>query len=413
MRRCPACDEDTDYNSYTCEYCGYADPGWQDVLRGQYKVKQFPIRMPIVSSPSYNIRIVDSRSRLEQVIPISSFCDGTQLAYELRLFDHALQRLNGDPTPRNQTELTPDNGPVLRFDYRPMAQDWDASVVVDEFTGDVLPANVGVLSLLEVRRCIEVAARRWQGLIAIEAILPPADHPVTDLLLEANLIPPVASLQREFRQDGRSGRFGALETVLPAYTLNAATKGMLPDGVYNQLDNLVAVGRISQNYSRHLRGAIMELADNGYRHGNGECTIAAFMRNESLMGEQININLPLTDTAARQIHLYVSCYTLGPTLAEKLGTTTERDAVKSVLAYQSANMAGSGLGLGLAGPLCRARDMAEGTIVVTSGNYSRIDMPNGIVREWTAEAGIALPGVHICLLVPLANIASMAVLQAS
>lgn len=418
MRRCPACDEDTDHNTYVCEFCGYSDPAWHDTLRGPRSLRQLQAQFHATTRADSAPSSVVSHSAPRDVgilyaIPITSFCDGNQLAFELSIFERKLRAstVGGDAT--NPDSSSGGHRPVLRFDYRPMAHDWDASVVEDEFSGDVLPANVGVLALVETRRCIEFAARRWAGVAKIEVVLPPRDHPVTGLLVAANLIPPIAAGGIDHQQGSAKGRFGAVDTVLPAYTLNATTRGVLPDSVHEGLDELVSAGRMGPAFSRHLRGAIMELADNGYRHGNGECTIMACLRNESLERDRLNIEVPLSDTAARQVHLYMSCYTLGPTLAEKLGSASEREAVKQVLAFQGASPVGGGMGLGFGSPLSRARDMAEGTIVVISGNYTRIDMPNGSVREWTTEAGLVLPGVHVCLLVPLANVVTLVVPQAS
>jgi hypothetical protein len=395
MRKCPACDEQTDDGESICAFCGYADPGWQQNLHA------LPLWLNMIGRPS----------RFEYVIPISSFVDSNELAYELQLFERGWQSHDAAIKQQSSAGQRVHSGhPLLQFNFQRMAYDWDSSIITDEFTGDLLPASVGIAGLIDARRAMEVAGDRWQNQVHIEALLPPSNHPVTDLLTAANLIPAGVRVRQSLssRQPIQVGKFGALETIVPVYRVTAQTKGQLPDNLYERLDELARVGQIDQQFYKPLRNALQELADNGCRYGNQECTVAVFLRNEAIAGQRSAVRLPLTDTTVKQVHLFMFCYTTGPTFAGVRGVKSEREAVASTLAHQPATGMGSGLGLGLGGTLSRVRDRAEGTILISSGGYTRIDMPTGIVREWTVESGIALPGVLTCLLIPLANVAAVA-----
>jgi hypothetical protein len=355
-------------------------------------------------------------SRFEYVILISSFVDSNELAYELKLFERGWQAHDAAVEQQSSTGQRVRCGhPLLQFNFQRMAYDWDSSVITDEFTGDLLPATVGLAGLLETHRTMEVAKGRWQDQVCIEALLPSSDHPVADLLTAAKLIPAGVMVRQSplSRPPIRIGRFGALETIVPVYRVTAQTKGQLPDELYRRLDELAQVGQVDRQFHKPLRNALMELVDNGCRYGNQECTVAVFLRNEAIAGSQSTIRLPLTERTVKQVHLFMFCYTTGPTFAGAQGIKSEREAVASTLVHHPATAMGSGLGLGFGGTLCRVRDRAEGTILISSGGYTRIDMPNGIVREWTAESGIALPGVLTCLLIPLANVAAVAAPAAS
>ncbi len=294
MHRCPACDEMVDHDVAVCMSCGYHDCGWEENLR----VAQGPNALHV---PAYH-----APPRYEYSIPISSFADTGYLAHELALFERGWRSHNALHHVQTQR-------PILRFDLSPLGHDWDASIVIDDL-GGVLPANVGVVALMEARRAIEVAAHRWGSVIEIEAILPPTAHPVTDFIKQANLIPPQARAVRTHGSSGALVPFGSVETIVAATQVNAATGGQLSQAVYRGLDALGDVGGISKAYHRHLRRALMELADNGFQHGGGECTVALFLRDEGAMGTQAAARLPLSPSAARRIHLYLHCYTSGPSL---------------------------------------------------------------------------------------------------
>lgn len=51
---------------------------------------------------------------------------------------------------------------------------------------------------------------------------------------------------------------------------------------------------------------------------------------------------------------------------------------------------------------------AEGSLSINSGNYSCIMLPDGLIREHTSAGNDYLPGVHFCMLVPLATVLDMA-----
>lgn len=393
MRKCPDCDEQTGDDGIVCEVCGYADLGWQQNLLALSRW------MSISARPS----------RFEYTIPITSFVDSQQLAFELMLFERGWREYDAAiQLPVATVQRASLGQPLLRFNFRPMEFDWNSSVITDDYTGDILPASVGVTALLEAHRAIEVAKKRWQNQVCIEIMLPPSSHPVSNFLEAANLIPPgVPAIQaRPSGYHSRTGSFGALETIVPVCRVTTQTVGQLPNHVYRRLDELARVGKIDAKFQSPLRKALMELVDNGYKYGNQECTVAVFLRNEATPSPDSAIRLPLSESAVKQVHLYMYCYTTGQTFAQARGMDDEREALASALDYKSTTSTGGGRGLG--GTLCRARDRAEGTILVSSGRYTRIDMPNRIIREWTSESGIALPGVLTCLLIPLANVASVA-----
>lgn len=410
MRKCPACDEPNDHNTVTCAFCGYRDIGWESTLRlarlgGWHLTRRISSS---VAEEHIGARAPIAPDNVEHTIPVTSFTEAGEYAHELRLFEHTIAwEANLDapyvtPLPLKRYRLT--------FDFRPVAHDFDSSVSIDDYSGDVLPASVGIVALSDARRAIEVAQGRYRGAVNIAALLPPSSHPVTHFLQEANLIPDGVCVELQPTLTTTAVPFGALETIVPAYEV---VQSQLPNSTFSRLDELVAAGRISGEYRRHLRHAVMEIADNGFRHGNGRCTIAVFLRNESATRTDASVHLPLTADDARKVHLFVLCYTIGPTLADTLNVADDREAVAQIMSRDISSSLGGGLGLGLGGALCKARDKAEGTIMVSSGRYTRVDMPNRMVREWTAEAGSVLPGVSTCLLVPLAKVAALSVPRAS
>ena len=400
MRRCPGCGELTDCFDSECWSCRYMDPAWGEVLLSGRKqtndsdhVHSLEVsRTPPEQPDRWLSRVV--------VIPISSFSDSSELAYELAGVHKATAGMLG----KEPLEI--------RFDFTQLGFDWEASTESEEH--EFIPGSIGVLALTEARRAMQLACQTW-GFTRVTALLPPLGHPVSELLQEAGMLSELPSINvknmqcwtQETNSAPSYARAIDLETIVPFTGIGTATNGQLSDLFHFRFDALSARGAIGREFRSPLRQVVMNLAENAADYGHGGF-IGCFLRQEKgksagTKGRLVGSNL---FDPRKHTHLFINCFTLGPSLSEVTGYANEWLAAGAVLGEGFTSRANGG-GSGMETIMRTVVERATGTVYLNSKNYVRVISPDGIVRENTLGGDLYLPGVHICALIPLAVVAQL------
>jgi hypothetical protein len=147
----------------------------------------------------------------------------------------------------------------------------------------------------------------------------------------------------------------------------------------------------------------MEAAENADIWGGGG-RIACFLRQEkrgtSRFGHQDR-----TFSPARETHLFLHVFSIGPTLAETTGKGSEWEAAIAIAEGFSTRPSSGGNGMPRI--LQAITETTSGTVFISSGNYTRIITPDGLVREFLSAGTDYLPGVHLCAVIPLAVVSQI------
>ncbi len=400
MRRCPGCGELTDYFDSECWSCRYIDPAWVEVvMNGRKQTNTFDH----IHSPEASGRPPEQPSKCSPrlvVIPISSFSDSSELAdvYTAKAGTFGTEPLE------------------IRFDFRQLGFDWEASTEGEEH--EFIPGSIGVLALTEARRAMRLACQTW-GSTRVTALLPPQGHPVSELLREAGMLSDIPSINVKnmqcWKKETRSSPFDArtidLETIVPFTKIGPATNGQLSDLFYIRFDAMSARGAIGREFCSPLRQVVMNLAENAADYGRGGY-IGCFLRQEKgrtagLKGRFGGSNL---FDPRKHTHLFINCFTLGPSLSEVTDHPNEWSAAEAVLGGGFTSRINGG-GSGMETIMRTVVEGATGTVYLNSKNYVRVITPDGIVREYNLGGDLYLPGVHICTLIPLAVVAQLYALK--
>jgi hypothetical protein len=197
-----------------------------------------------------------------------------------------------------------------------------------------------------------------------------------------------------------------LETIVPFTEVGSATYGQLSDLFHARFDVFADRGTIRKEYRGPLRQVVMDLAENAAEYGNGGY-VGCFLRQEKgrAAGTKGRADGVIFDPR-RHTHLFINCFTLGPSLSEVTGHTSEWAAAQAVLGGGFTSRATGG-GSGMETVMHTVVESATGTVYLNSRNYVRVISPNGLVHEYMLGGDQYLPGVHICLLVPLAAVAQL------
>lgn len=145
----------------------------------------------------------------------------------------------------------------------------------------------------------------------------------------------------------------------------------------------------------------MEAAENADVWGNGGW-VSCYLRQEKRGIEGFG-HLSVNFDPAKETHLFIDVFTLGPTLSSTLKLENEWEAAQAISSGLSARVSGGGRGIPYI--LNNIINMAIGTVFISSGPYTRIATPDGLVREFQSAGTDYLPGVHMCAIVPLAVVA--------
>lgn len=387
MRRCAGCGEPTDYFEAECRVCHYVDTAWDEAVSepGTLNIVEAAKQLPLPSTAPTSSRVV--------VIPVSSFSDSAELAYELSRV-HIIAK-----------EAVGHGGLEIRFDFTQLGFDWEAVGVGEEH--EFIPGSIGILAVTEACRALQFALQTWRRL-KVSALLPPEGHPASMLLQEAGVLSALPRSNILWGQGGlpRLANRLDLETIVPFTGVGIATYGQLSDLFHTRFDVIADRGTIGKEYRSPLRQVVMDLAENAAQYGNGGY-VGCFLRQEKgrAAGTKGRADM-LAFNPRRHSHLFVNCFTLGPSLSEVTGHASEWAAAQAVLGGGFTSRATGG-GSGMETIMRTVVDSATGTVYLNSRNYVRVVSPNGLVHEYTLGGDQYLPGVHICLLIPLAIVAQL------
>lgn len=396
LRRCPNCEEYASDHDALCISCQYTDPAWQELLSRRLRLDIQPPAQPteVKGFTFAPMRKFESPLHLFTV-PISSFTDSAELAYEL----HKLEDLSNQGIDPKRIDL--------RFDFTPMLFDWESTGNEEEF--DFIPGRIGMLALTDACRAICTAKLKFPE-TRISALFPPTSHPFNELLKA--VIP--NSLIHEFHylnsiateQIGSVDSVGLdLEIVVPYTQVGPSTSGQLSNTFHHQYDILAEKGSIGNDYRSPIRQVIMGLAENGSEYGNGGY-IGCFLRQEK--GKPTSIGKRTDDfpfEPRQHTHLFINCFTLGKSLAEVTKHAHEWESAQAVLGGFTSRVDGGGSGM--QNVMQTVIESAKGSVFVNSKNYVRLVLPNGMVHEYTQGGDLYLPGVHFCLVIPLAVVSEL------
>jgi hypothetical protein len=248
-RRCPNCDEFLPHNNVECPHCYYVDVAWQDNLSNFHRGSGRLFGSP-TESCSFGISPPEAGQSFSHLPPpatstnyrvrLSAFSESGDLGFHLR---QIMEKSKSAPV-------------AVTFDFRQMEHDWDYSGDYEQDTDIFLPPSVGLLSLIEVRRTMEALADFCRDRVSLHAHLPHPSHPVTKLIEASNLLTSVSMENRIWNSRTFSGSpFERLEDVLVPVTLaGPENRGQLPEQFYCRFDQLVQIGKISQEYRGPITG---------------------------------------------------------------------------------------------------------------------------------------------------------------
>ena len=400
MRRCTSCGELTNAFEARCQVCHYVDSAWAEALAQGTQLSLSPSaqeNVTEVSKPSMGVLDKHlSPAPCKVVVPLSSFSDSAELAYELSRIDAIARDGAGY------------NGIEVHLDLTQLGFDWEAAGAGEEH--EFIPGSVGILAVAEACRTIQFVRQRFPGL-RISAALPPEDHAASIFLREAGVLAtcPGSSVTYSSQVNFDSAvqtRTVDFETIVPFTGVDASSYGQLSDVFHTRFDALADKGSVAREYRSPLRQVVMDLAENGSEYGKG-CWVGCFLRQEKGRSAGAKGHHDSASFDPRQhTHLFINCFTVGPSLAEVTGHKTEWEAAQAVLSgsYTSRSTGG---GSGMESIMSTVVESARGTVYLNSRNYARIVSPNGIVHEYILGGDQYLPGVHTCLLVPLAAVAQL------
>ena len=392
MRNCPGCDQLTDHNDVVCHKCRYLDPGWAEHLSYVRRRANKPAQpMLQLSLPIPNV-IIPSIIEYPTIL-LSPFSDSGELGFHLANI---------------QSQLADNSGATLRvpINLSEWAYTWDYGDETDTKPADdvYLPPNVPPPALAEIGRFIQVLLAN--GGIDLRLVLPPQQHAVTQFLLKSGIFSSIPVSSRDYISHmGVTSREPGCDTVLvPLTYVGKQTHGQLSNEFHDRFTQLLDAGVVLQPYRSSLRDVVMEAAANADQWGDGGWIIA-FLRQEKGGKGSFGHRNQVGFSALADTHLYLHVLSIGPTLAQTTGLSTEWEAANEVIQGFSSRESGGGLGM----PRIIEIVIKEtiGTIMVSSGGYSRIITPDGLAHEFSSAGSHYLPGVHLCAVVPLAHIADL------
>jgi len=397
MRRCANCDEWITHDSATCIHCGYADSLWQEHLvsvekyTGSSRAPRLPliidqIAMQTNSFPGVFAHKITSRPSYR--IPLSPFSDSQELGFHLGQIE----------------EWLADNGSQyvqVVLDASCWEYSWEYGSDYDQERDQFLPPNLPLLGLVEVARFLRVLDKPRYNKAKVDLVLPPRRHAAARFLTQSGLF---SGLQRvSIRHIDRVGSASRLppacdDVLVPLTSVGPETKGQLSSEFHQRFDNLAVAGRIRAEFRSPLRLVIGEAAENADTWGGGRGWVACFLRQES-RGTRRFGHQDAAFNPTRETHLLLHVISVGPSLAASLDLESEQDATDAVMIGFSTQPGG---GNGMPAILRTITRSAAGTVYLSTGDYTRIISPDGMIREYRSAGSPYLPGVHLCGIVPLA-----------
>jgi hypothetical protein len=390
MRRCRNCGELTPQDSSVCMHCLYPDEAWKENIERVIKEgKARSLRKPKGTVQLSFLGSVSAAEQLKYTVRLSALSDSSELGFHLR----RITQLSKD-NPHQPIEVTC-NGASWGYD-------WDYACDFDPERDVYLPPGLPIPSLVEVSRFIYALLSMNTSNLSVRIVLPPCTHAATEFIKETRLfsaIPPSMVTYTIHAIDGTS-KPGCDDVFIPLSPIGLETSGQLPAEFYGNFEKLANAGYFKPEHRSSLRRIIMEAAENADIWGGGG-RIACFLRQEKRgtgrFGHQDRRFSP-----ARETHLFLHVFSIGPSLADTTRKESEWEAAIAVAKGFSTRSSGGGNGM--PGILKTITETAIGTVFISSGNYTRIITPDGLVREFLSAGTDYLPGVHLCAVIPLAVI---------
>jgi hypothetical protein len=397
MRRCKCCGELTVHDEPSCCHCAYLDAGWGETLRtnGRRSVRN---TRSTHSSQQLALHPSGATADWEPVhyaVNLSAFSDSGELGFHLKLIKALLAA-------EHERDI------IITLNGSGLGYEWDYAYDFDPARDFYLPPSLPLPSLIEVARFARILTQigEQNSNLRVVVVLPPEKHAATQLIAKAGIIPNIAAFQIGYAEypSAPSNEPGCDDVLVPLTAVDASSYGQLAQGFHSAFDKLVKAGRVEEQHRSALRMIVMEAAENADSWGGGRGWAACFLRQETRGTGRWGAK-ERSFTPARDSHLFIHVFSIGPTLAESTGHTTEWEAAVAISVGQSARPTGGGTGM--PNILQTVTERALGTVFLNSGNYIRIVSPDGIVREHVSRGSAYLPGVHLCALVPLAVVSGI------
>lgn len=384
MHRCPNCDTYILDATAICPQCRYDDLGWREAtaaLRGRGGQGGNFFRAPLVlPAKHYRVRI-------------SGFSDPNELGFHLFNIQNLIRLC----------------GPVeVEVDASSILYEWEYADGSDGEFDLFLPPRTPIVALATVGRFLHVLGQAIDQVPGSKIILkvPPSGSPVTRFLTQSNMLgtSPRATFRFTEMRSMRLHSPSSDEVLVPMTPMPPTGDGQLPRSLAEGLRRLFSEAGVDAGHSSALYKVIMEATDNAQSWGGGGW-IGAFIRQEKR--RRLGFGVSTTFNPAQESHLIVSVVTVGQTFAESSGMSREAEAVSAAFGGFSGRGDGGG-GRGVPLIVRTVTEQCLGTVVISSGNYTRIATPDGLIREQLSGGAKTLPGTHVCIMVPLAEVTRMA-----
>jgi hypothetical protein len=393
MRRCANCDELTPQDSAVCVNCLCRDEGWAEHIETIIRNgKGRSLRRPQSPMQLSFLEPLAVAEPFRYTLRLSAFSDSGELGFHLRQITRLVEA-----NPHQPVQVTC-NGATWGYD-------WDYAHDVDPERDVYLPPSLPIPSLVEVSRFIYALLHPKIPRLNVRMILPPRDHAATKFILESRLFSaiPFSMISYADYLAGGSSDPGCDDVFIPLSPVGPETGGQLSAQFHENFDRLAAAGYFKPEHRSSLRRVLMEAAENADiwgEHGQVVCFLRQEKRGAGRFGHQDRAFSPVRET-----HLFLHVFSLGPSLAETTGQSNEWEAAAAVARGYSARSSGGGNGM--SGILRTITESAVGTAFISSGNYTLIITPDGLVREYLSAGTDYLPGVHLCAVIPLAVISQI------
>ncbi len=391
MRTCPVCDSLIPHDSCTCPDCGTKDYAWRENLEtSQCSATRRFHRKTIFAEEVRHTQHSGIAGRY--LVRLSAFSDSGELGFHL----FRIKKL---------ASAVPDKQLTVTLDASSWAYDWDYSDEADPESDYYLPPSFPILSLIETSRFVRSVEGIAANNIRIELILPPRDHPITLFLRRGAFYRDLVMANCSYSDHGLPvvSKQGCDNVLVPLTRVDGSTNGQLTQTFHENFDALATAGLFEDVHRSSIRRVIMEAAENADIWGNGGW-VSCFLRQEKRGAANFGHKTTIFDPS-RETHLFINVFSLGATIGSALNMATEWEAADAVtIGWSSRGVAG---GKGFPHILSTITRLSLGTVFISSGAYTRIHSPDGLIREHLAVGSDYLPGVHLCAVIPVAVISKI------
>lgn len=391
MRICPNCDSLIEEDHYNCPSCQSFDFGWADHCKALTPSTRRQFHRKTIYADQLN-KLPTSAPVEEYKIRLSAFSDSGELGFHLYRLSQLLENR------KHQKVRVICNGTSWGYD-------WDYGEDYDPERDFYLPPSLPIPALVEVSRFIQVLLNLDYSNLELQLVLPPKTHAATKFINETGLFSTLSSSMITYASHALDQTFrqGCDNVLVPLTSVGPETDGQLLSAFHDNFNRLADAGYFEQEHRSQLRQVIMEAAENADIWGGGGwvcCFLRQEKRGSGRFGHQQDSFVP-----ARETHLFLHVFSIGSSLADTVGIENEWEAAEIITAGYSARFSGGGQGM--PSILNTVIQSTQGTVFISSKNYTRIITPDSLVREYISAGTDYLPGVHLCAVIPLAVISKI------